>query len=283
MNFTAQIQASLKHVQPNPTELQEMSQKAHQIVRLLEDLKRASESGDSKEIPQEQQQQVNQAISAINGMTAPSAASSSVEDHRPPKRPWEDMSQEAGPSKMSANSSPGGTFNEVCQDTTPHLCLFSDAREWQPFSATSDKPLSQSGQSMAEQDMELIRTKRATSGSSAPSSMTAQPSKNKYKKRSVSIYPFYLIQLMLIRLLDAWSGQRATPPGKCHACGINETPEWRRGPDGARTLCNACGLRACSFSLEVICQMYSVDCCRLRQTRQETNPTGRAWSASAAH
>ncbi|KAL4062865.1 hypothetical protein J3A83DRAFT_4107962, partial [Scleroderma citrinum] len=35
---------------------------------------------------------------------------------------------------------------------------------------------------------------------------------------------------------------RATPPGKCHSCNIRETPEWRRGPDGARTLCNACGL-----------------------------------------
>lgn len=30
---------------------------------------------------------------------------------------------------------------------------------------------------------------------------------------------------------------------KCHSCGTTETPEWRRGPDGARTLCNACGLR----------------------------------------
>ncbi|KAI8641823.1 GATA zinc finger-domain-containing protein [Parasitella parasitica] len=29
---------------------------------------------------------------------------------------------------------------------------------------------------------------------------------------------------------------------KCHSCGTTETPEWRRGPDGARTLCNACGL-----------------------------------------
>lgn len=28
----------------------------------------------------------------------------------------------------------------------------------------------------------------------------------------------------------------------CHHCGTSETPEWRRGPDGARTLCNACGL-----------------------------------------
>lgn len=35
---------------------------------------------------------------------------------------------------------------------------------------------------------------------------------------------------------------RAPAPGVCHSCGNNETPEWRRGPDGARTLCNACGL-----------------------------------------
>ncbi|KAK9455456.1 hypothetical protein V1511DRAFT_488315 [Dipodascopsis uninucleata] len=35
---------------------------------------------------------------------------------------------------------------------------------------------------------------------------------------------------------------RGMPSGRCHQCGISETPEWRRGPDGARTLCNACGL-----------------------------------------
>ena len=40
--------------------------------------------------------------------------------------------------------------------------------------------------------------------------------------------------------------QRAAPPGRCHSCNRAETPEWRRGPDGARTLCNACGLRQCS-------------------------------------
>ncbi|KAJ2027256.1 hypothetical protein IWW57_002687, partial [Coemansia sp. S610] len=34
----------------------------------------------------------------------------------------------------------------------------------------------------------------------------------------------------------------ATQPNSCRSCGISETPEWRRGPDGARTLCNACGL-----------------------------------------
>jgi len=65
--------------------------------------------------------------------------------------------------------------------------------------------------------MEIIRTKRASSAA-AGSGAVGQP-KSKYRKRS-----------------------RATPPGKCHSCNIRETPEWRRGPDGARTLCNACGL-----------------------------------------
>lgn len=41
---------------------------------------------------------------------------------------------------------------------------------------------------------------------------------------------------------------RAAPPGRCHSCNRAETPEWRRGPDGARTLCNACGLRAYPYS-----------------------------------
>lgn len=46
------------------------------------------------------------------------------------------------------------------------------------------------------------------------------------------------------------SVQRAAPPGRCHSCNRAETPEWRRGPDGARTLCNACGLRWCLWTLD---------------------------------
>ncbi|KAH8112608.1 hypothetical protein DFH11DRAFT_1605848 [Phellopilus nigrolimitatus] len=63
--------------------------------------------------------------------------------------------------------------------------------------------------------MALIRSKRAMQ----VGTLAAGVPKGKYRKRS-----------------------RATPPGKCHSCNIRETPEWRRGPDGARTLCNACGL-----------------------------------------
>ena len=51
--------------------------------------------------------------------------------------------------------------------------------------------------------------------------------------------------------------QRSAAPGRCHSCNRAETPEWRRGPDGARTLCNACGLRM-GFSLSVF-QVPSAD------------------------
>lgn len=34
------------------------------------------------------------------------------------------------------------------------------------------------------------------------------------------------------------NGDKKTP--KCLGCGATETPEWRRGPLGPRTLCNAC-------------------------------------------
>ncbi|KAI8977673.1 hypothetical protein BDF20DRAFT_988578 [Mycotypha africana] len=34
----------------------------------------------------------------------------------------------------------------------------------------------------------------------------------------------------------------AKPRNRCHSCNSTETPEWRRGPLGPRTLCNACGL-----------------------------------------
>lgn len=29
----------------------------------------------------------------------------------------------------------------------------------------------------------------------------------------------------------------------CHDCGRTDSPEWRKGPAGPKTLCNACGLR----------------------------------------
>lgn len=30
---------------------------------------------------------------------------------------------------------------------------------------------------------------------------------------------------------------------KCMECGVGKTPQWRKGPGGCNSLCNACGLR----------------------------------------
>ncbi|KAF3989172.1 hypothetical protein FT663_03619 [Candidozyma haemuli var. vulneris] len=37
-------------------------------------------------------------------------------------------------------------------------------------------------------------------------------------------------------------GRKKKPEAYCHQCGSTSTPEWRRGPSGSRSLCNACGL-----------------------------------------
>jgi GATA-binding protein 2 len=42
------------------------------------------------------------------------------------------------------------------------------------------------------------------------------------------------------------SGGAALPPGavrRCTHCQIEKTPQWRAGPLGPKTLCNACGVR----------------------------------------
>lgn len=46
-------------------------------------------------------------------------------------------------------------------------------------------------------------------------------------------------------VLEDGTPQSETVPRRCHHCGVSEncTPAMRRGPDGPRTLCNACGLK----------------------------------------
>ncbi|KAF1350686.1 hypothetical protein BDV97DRAFT_376385 [Delphinella strobiligena] len=57
---------------------------------------------------------------------------------------------------------------------------------------------------------------------------------------------------------------RAAPPGRCHSCQRAETPEWRRGPDGARTLCNACGLHYAKLTRKQGAQKAAIGSSNLR-------------------
>ncbi|EGG24499.1 putative GATA-binding transcription factor [Cavenderia fasciculata] len=44
------------------------------------------------------------------------------------------------------------------------------------------------------------------------------------------------------KLKDKESKRKKNHTMLCRHCGTNSTPEWRRGPDGRKSLCNACGL-----------------------------------------
>ena len=91
----------MPHIQPSPEELEEMSQRALKVVRLLEDLRRRNDS--------EGVQPTTPPISAAGvGNTATGATTDAGaamdqdspdgggESSRPPKRPWEDTAQDEG-------------------------------------------------------------------------------------------------------------------------------------------------------------------------------------------
>ncbi|KAK9767496.1 hypothetical protein K7432_002680 [Basidiobolus ranarum] len=44
----------------------------------------------------------------------------------------------------------------------------------------------------------------------------------------------------------------------CHSCNCTDTPEWRKGPLGPRTLCNACGLSMNYYFTFAIHTLYSL-------------------------
>lgn len=67
---------------------------------------------------------------------------------------------------------------------------------------------------------------------------------------------------------------KAAPPGRCHSCNRAETPEWRRGPDGARTLCNACGLHYAKLTRKMaVNKSAALSGSNLRPKNSEAHPT----------
>jgi len=58
--------------------------------------------------------------------------------------------------------------------------------------------------------------------------------------------------------------------GKCHGCSVTVTAEWRRGPDGPRSLCNACGVSLPPFDAIVTL----ISAVTLRKVDEETSPGG---------
>eukprot|EP00123_Amoebidium_parasiticum_P021232 comp6378_c0_seq1/m.2176 comp6378_c0_seq1/g.2176 ORF comp6378_c0_seq1/g.2176 comp6378_c0_seq1/m.2176 type:complete len:289 (-) comp6378_c0_seq1:626-1492(-) len=67
----------------------------------------------------------------------------------------------------------------------------------------------------------LLAQKRGRESESPPA---LQPKKTREKPRSV------------------W-GPKEPNPEKCLRCGVTETIQWRKGPEGKKNLCNSCGVR----------------------------------------
>lgn len=230
------LQSSNPHLQPPAEELAEMTARAGEVVRLLEALRNDIPIFPSSLLSAS-------AFTSPPGPHAlvsvhPHALEAAVKGHinsssslgmgimdidapdRAPKRPWEDVE-----GMLPPGSGPGIAPSSSAGHVPVPLASPSGLGAAQiPGTATGLGGAQDQDRSMAEADMELIRTKRALTTMAAAAALGGNGGggsggKNKYRKRS-----------------------RATPPGKCHSCNIRETPEWRRGPDGARTLCNACGL-----------------------------------------
>ncbi|KAM0791790.1 hypothetical protein ACM66B_004053 [Microbotryomycetes sp. NB124-2] len=68
----------------------------------------------------------------------------------------------------------------------------------------------------------------ATNGSKSPTTMSAQEKADLEKAK---------------RKARRELSKSKNGPAACQSCGIINSPEWRKGPDGTKSLCNACGLR----------------------------------------
>ncbi|KAJ1307151.1 hypothetical protein OPQ81_001268 [Rhizoctonia solani] len=134
---------------------------------------------------------------------------------RAPKRPWEDVTDDIA-APRPAPSPPADRVSSPLSIPSSPTTVVPPSQEAQ-MTVFDGQPERHSNMDddanvVAIRDMEDIRAHRGHA-------QVNGSGKVKYKKRS-----------------------RATPPGSCHSCEISDTPEWRRGPDGQRTLCNACGL-----------------------------------------
>ncbi|KAK9052522.1 hypothetical protein SSX86_029151 [Deinandra increscens subsp. villosa] len=67
-----------------------------------------------------------------------------------------------------------------------------------------------------------------TESTQTAESVLGKPPVKRPKKRTVTTGP---------------AGEPAAQPRRCSHCLVQKTPQWRAGPLGAKTLCNACGVR----------------------------------------
>lgn len=174
--FTANLQTSNPHLQPPPDELAEMTARAVEVVRLLEALRHdtpifasslLSSTPGSNTLVSMHPQSLD--IVKSVGSTSLGMAIMDVDaPDRAPKRPWEDVEGMLPPGSTGAGQAGSSAPQPSAQGNTED-------------------------RSMAEADMELIRSKRAITTMAAAAALGSGGGgtgggKNKYRKRSVSFF-----------------------------------------------------------------------------------------------
>ncbi|KAK6129581.1 hypothetical protein DH2020_036682 [Rehmannia glutinosa] len=92
-------------------------------------------------------------------------------------------------------------------------------------------------------------TESSTSSSSSTSSATSFPVSYPWAVQTKTGEAFYgkpLVKKQKKKPTDfpaAAAAGGAGQPRRCSHCGVTKTPQWRAGPLGSKTLCNACGVR----------------------------------------
>ncbi|EFA75982.1 GATA-binding transcription factor [Heterostelium album PN500] len=106
-------------------------------------------------------------------------------------------------------------------------------------SSTSTSPTASPSTSPGQQSVQFEYLKSQLSASS-PTVPTLKNKKKNHQPTKVAPYSN-------TEKLNHREKKRGRPPkerfGHCAKCETTETPEWRRGPDGETSLCNACGLQ----------------------------------------
>eukprot|EP01132_Coremiostelium_polycephalum_P005291 gene5291-6588_t len=139
---------------------------------------------------------------------------------------------------------------------------------WAPIEDTKKMRTSKSSELVPELSSPLFDLKRSTSPSSGSSSPLSGVPNNidttdsppgpgadlaniDSAERAILEGQIHLPPLLRPRQYHACKIPKEDRPSKrrknhtslfCRHCGTTDTPEWRRGPDGRKSLCNACGL-----------------------------------------
>jgi hypothetical protein len=174
--FTATLQGSNPHMQPPAEQLAEMTARASEVVRLLDALKNDTHISAASLLSSTSTHNTLVSVHShhsLDSLNAVKSAGSSLgmaimdvdAPDRAPKRPWEDVEGMLPPQVGQALQGSGA----AAQGSTDQ------------------------DRSMAEADMELIRTKRALTTLAAAAALGSggggtSGGKNKYRKRSVSSF-----------------------------------------------------------------------------------------------